>query len=105
MQIPAKHERTVEVGGFAARLAFVNPTRWSPSPRHPAAASRIPIRGSQEPQASRLGFSVLESAPVAHLGRLPVPGAPFGLFSFTCFAGYDGSWHGQNHEAAFQSSW
>jgi hypothetical protein len=87
-ETPAIYECTVEVGDLTATLAFVNSTRWSPSPRHPAAASWIPMRGSQNPRHRAWGF-LLRRSSLLRISKTSGLRAPFGLFPFACFAGYD----------------
>jgi len=59
MEIPPHYERTVEVGGFAARLAFVNDDAVVPIP--PTPRRRVadpPCEGAKNPRHPRLGFSI-----------------------------------------------
>ena len=59
MEIPPNYERTVEVGGFAARLAFVNDDAVVPIP--PTPRRRVadpPCEGAKNPRHPRLGFSI-----------------------------------------------
>jgi hypothetical protein len=59
MEIPPNYERTVEVGAFAAKLAFVNDDAVVPIP--PIPHRRVvdpPCEGAKNPRHPRLGFSI-----------------------------------------------